>query len=106
MNVDKYISGSAALFGAFLSWFTGGLDVGLAVLALFMVIDQITGGMKGFILKKWSSKIGFHGIAKKVCMCLFVGIADILYNEGLNERFMSWRNKQLVSKNEPEPDDI
>ena len=25
--------------------------------------------------------------------------------DGLKERFMSWHNKQLISKNKPEPDD-
>ena len=146
MNVDNYISGGAALLGAFLSWFLGGLDGGLAVLVLFMIIDQITGIMKGFILKKWSSNIGFHGIAKKVCMFLFVGIANVIDNEvhiellgrtdilrdavicfyianeglsiienaieldapvphGLKDRFLAWHNRQLISKNTPEPDD-
>ena len=147
MNVDNYISGGAALLGAFLSWFIGGLDGGLAVLALFMIIDQVTGVMKGFILKKWSSQVGFHGIAKKVCMFLFVGIANVIDKEvhiellghtdilrdavicfyitneglsiienaieldapvphGLRDRFLAWHNKQLISKNKPEPDDI
>ena len=146
MRADTYLSGGAALLGAFLSWFMGGLDGGIAVLALFMILDQITGLMKGFILKKWSSEIGFHGIAKKVCMFLFVGIANItdkevhiellghkdilrdavicfyIANEGLSiienaieldapvpaglkEGFLAWHNKQLVSKNKPEPDD-
>ena len=147
MSVDNYISGGAALLGAFLSWFIGGLDGGLAVLALFMIIDQVTGVMKGFVLRKWSSQVGFHGIAKKVCMFLFVGIANVIDKEvhiellghtdilrdavicfyianeglsiienaieldapvphGLRDHFLAWHNKQLISKNEPEPDNI
>ena len=39
--------------------------------------------MKGLILKEYSSAIGFHGIAKKVCMFIFVGMANIIDNEML-----------------------
>ena len=143
MSVDNYISGGVALLGAFLSWYIGEISGLVKILLAFAVIDQITGVMKGFVLKVWSSEVGFHGIAKKVYMFIFVGIANILDNEmlghsellkdmvcffylaneglsiiensielglpvpeGLKERFMSWRNKQLISKNEPEPDDI
>ncbi|MBQ7594179.1 MAG: phage holin family protein [Synergistaceae bacterium] len=142
MNFDSYLETGAGLLGAFLSWFFGGLNGGILVLATFMIIDQITGVMKGYVLKRWSSDVGFHGISKKVCMFLFVGIANIIdknlhidflghsdilrdfvicfyvANEGLSiienaieldapvphglkEHFMSWRNKQLMSKNSP-----
>ena len=143
MNFDNYISTGAGLLGAFLSWFVGGLHGGVLILAVFMAIDQITGVMKGFLLKKWSSEVGFHGIAKKVYMLLFVGIANVIDKEmhiellghsdilrdgvicfyianeglsiienaielgvpvpdGLKEHFMSWHNKQLISKNKPD----
>ncbi len=81
MNVDTYINTGAGLLGAFVSWFIGGIKGGVLVLAVLMIIDYITGVMKGFVLKKWSSDIGFHGIAKKVCMFLFVGIANVIDNE-------------------------
>ncbi len=146
MTIDNYISGGVGLLGAFLSWFFGGMNGGIAVLVVFMIIDQITGLLKGCVLHRWSSDIGFHGIAKKVCMFFFVGIANILDKElhiellghadilrdgvicfyianeglsiienaieldapvpsGLKEKFLLWHNKQLVSKNQPEPDD-
>ena len=146
MNFDSYIKTGAGLLGAFLSWFFGGIHGGILILATFMIIDQVTGVMKGYVLKRWSSDVGFHGISKKVCMFLFVGIANILDKnlhidflghtdllrdvvicfyianeglsiienaieldvpvpEGLKERFLSWHNKQLVSKNTPTPDD-
>ena len=139
---DTYISGGAALLGAFLSWYIGDMTGVIKILFALAVIDQITGVMKGFVLRKWSSEIGFHGIAKKVLMFIIVGIANIIDNEmlghsellkdavcffyianeglsitensidlglpvpeGLKERFMSWHNKQLVSKNKPEDND-
>ena len=145
MSANYYIDTGFALAGAFLSWFIGGIKGGVVVLFLLMIIDYITGVMKGFVLKKWCSDIGFHGIAKKVCMFLFVGIANVIDNEmhiellghndvlrdavicfyianeglsitenaidlgapvpeGLKERFLSWRSKQLVSKNKPDDD--
>ena len=146
MTFDTYLSAGAVLLGAFLSWFFGGLHGGILVLLTFMIIDQITGVMKGYVLKRWSSDVGFNGIARKVCMFFFVGIANILdkelhieflghadilrdgticfyiANEGLSiienaielgvpvpqnfkERFLAWHNRQLISKNTPDPDD-
>lgn len=139
---DTYISGGAVLLGAFLSWYFGEITGIVRILFALAVIDQITGVIKGFVLRKWNSEVGFHGIAKKVLMFILVGIANIIDNEmlghsellkdavcffyianeglsitensielglpvpeGLKERFMSWRNKQLISKNKPEDDD-
>lgn len=142
MITQRYLETGCALAGAFLSWFFGGLDGLLTLLVVFAVLDQITGIMKGYVLKKWSSEIGFNGIARKVCMFILVGMANVLGHElpsgkevlrdgfimfyvanegisiiensidigapvpdGFKERFLSWRNKQLISKNKPEPDD-
>ena len=142
---EKYFEGLLALLGAFLSFFLGGLDGLLKLLVVFAILDQITGLMKSGVLHQWSSEVGFHGIAKKVCMFMFVGMANVIDKEmlshfghfdvlrdavcmfylaneglsiienaiamgapvpeGLKERFMTWRNKQLISKNKPEPDD-
>ena len=138
MSFDNYFEAFFALGGAFLSFFIGGLDGLLKLLVVFVILDQITGVLKAAILRKWSSEAGFHGITKKVCMFIFVGMANIIDNEmlghsevlrdavvmfylaneglsiienaidmgapvpdGLKERFMSWRNKQLSSKNTP-----
>ena len=81
MTFDRYLSGGVALLGAFLSWFFGGLDSLLKILLVFVILDQVTGLMKSYILKEWSSEIGFHGIARKVCMFMFVGMANILGHE-------------------------
>ena len=142
MTYDQYFKGGAALLGAFLSWFLGDLNGAVKLLVVMAIIDQITGIIKAGVLRKWSSEAGFHGIAKKILMFMFVGIANIIDNEllghsevlrdavslfyianeglsiienaidcgapvpdGLKERFMSWRNKQLVSKNTPEDEE-
>ena len=139
MIFDNYFEAFFALAGAFLSFFLGGLDGLMKLLLVFVILDQSTGLLKAFILHRWSSEAGFHGIAKKVCMFIFVGMANIIDNEllghsevlrdavvmfylaneglsiienaiemgapvpdGLKERFMSWHNKQPISKNTSE----
>lgn len=135
---DKYIDTGFALLGGFLSWFLGGLDGLMTLLVVFVIADYFTGVMKSYLAGTLSSELGFHGIAKKVCMFLIVGIANVIDNEllaksevlrdavvmfylaneglsitensieiglpvpeALKERFMSWRTKELTSKNQP-----
>ena len=136
MNYDTYFDTLIALGGAFLSFFLGGLDSVMTVLLVLVVCDMISGLLKAIMLKQLCSDIGFRGIAKKVCMFIFIGIAHVLDREMLGnspvlrdgvmmfyiasesvsimenaidmgapvpeilkERFLSWRNKQLVSEN-------
>ena len=139
---DKYIDTGFALLGGFLSWFLGGLDGLLTLLVVFVIADYFTGVMKSFLDGTLSSELGFHGIAKKVCMFLIVGIANVIDNEllarsevlrdavlmfylaneglsitensieiglpvpeALKDRFLSWRTKELTSKNQPHDED-
>ena len=81
MTADDYFSFALAVMGGFLSFFFGGLDNLLKALIIFAILDQITGVMKGYVLKEWSSEIGFHGIARKVCMFMLVGMANIVGHE-------------------------
>ena len=61
-----------------LGWFFGGLDGYLQVLITFSVIDYITGICKAGITGKISSQEAFKGIARKLTMFLFVGIAHLI----------------------------
>ena len=136
MNYDTYFDTLIGLGGAFLSFFLGGLDSIMTVLLVLVACDMVSGLLKAVMLKQLCSDIGFKGIAKKVCMFIFIGIAHVLDREMLGnspvlrdgvmmfyiasesvsimenaidmgapvpeilkERFLSWRNKQLVSKN-------
>ena len=78
---DKYIYTGFALLGGFLSWFLGGLDGLMTLLVVFVIVDYLTGVMKSYLARDLSSELGFHGIAKKVCMFLIVGIANVIDNE-------------------------
>ena len=81
MTWDEIVNGIAGAVGGALGWLLGGLDGGVKILVVFMVIDQVTGLMKAWTLKTWSSDVGFHGIFKKVCMFALVGIANIIGRE-------------------------
>ena len=67
-----------AAIGGLLGWYLGGLDGFLYVLITFVVVDYITGVLRAIVEKKLSSRIGAHGIAKKVAIFLVVGIGHLI----------------------------
>ena len=67
-----------AIIGGFLGWFLGGFDGFLYALIAFVVLDYWTGILAAGVHKKLSSKIGFNGIAKKVCIFVLVGLANVI----------------------------
>ena len=75
--IDKLQFAFAAL-GGFLGWFFGGFDCFLYALIIFVVTDYFTGILAAGIRKELSSEVGFKGIAKKVCIFVLVGIANII----------------------------
>ena len=85
MNYHTYFDTLIGLLGAFLSFFIGGLDSLITVFIILVGCDMVTGFMKGIILKRLSSEIGFRGIAKKVCMFMIVGVATVLGKEMLGQ---------------------
>ncbi len=64
--------------GGLLGWYLGGLDGFLYALITFVVVDYITGVLRAIVEKKLSSRIGAHGIAKKVAIFLVVGIGHLI----------------------------
>jgi toxin secretion/phage lysis holin len=63
--------------GGFLGWFLGGMDGLIYALIAFVVVDYITGVLRGIIEKNLSSRIGARGIVKKVVIFLIVGVAHL-----------------------------
>ncbi len=68
---------AAGVCGA-LGWFCGELDGTIYALIAFVAADYITGVLSAAVKKELSSEVGFHGIAKKVCIFILVGIANII----------------------------
>ena len=64
--------------GGFLGWFFGGFDGFLYALIIFVVMDYFTGILAAGVRRELSSEVGFKGIAKKVCIFVLVGIANIV----------------------------
>ena len=59
-------------------WFFGGFDGFLYALIVFVVMDYFTGILAAGVKRELSSEVGFKGIAKKVCIFVLVGIANIV----------------------------
>ena len=77
-NVIDKIQFAFAALGGFLGWFFGGFDGFLYALIVFVVTDYFTGILAAGIRRELSSEVGFKGIAKKVCIFLLVGMANII----------------------------
>lgn len=81
--MKKTISVILSVIGGLIVEFLGGVDSLLIALVAFMVVDYITGLAVALIFHKSkktdgggaSSKEGFKGIVKKVCILLLVGLA-------------------------------
>lgn len=74
----------ASIIG-FFGWFFGGLDGYITVLIIFTVCDYITGICAAGVQGQISSEIGFKGIARKVTMFMFIGLANIIDVHILNK---------------------
>lgn len=77
-EIWTWIQTAFAAIGGTLGWYLGGLDGFLYALIAFVVVDYITGVLRAIVEKKLSSRIGAHGIAKKVALFLIVGIGHLI----------------------------
>ncbi len=77
-DIWNWVQAAFAAIGGTLGWFLGGLDGFLYALIAFVVVDYITGVLRAVVEKKLSSRIGAHGIAKKVAIFLVVGIGHLI----------------------------
>ncbi len=77
---EYWIKAIFAVIGGMIGWFLGGVDSFMYALIAFVVIDYITGVLRAVVEKKLSSRIGAHGIAKKVALFLVVGVGHLIDN--------------------------
>ena len=83
MNNKNIVSAIVSAIGGFIVGFLGGVDALLIALIIFMAVDYLTGLAVALVFHKSkktegggaSSKEGFKGIVKKVCILLLVGLA-------------------------------
>lgn len=66
------------IVGGFLCDFLGGWDVILKALVALVILDYITGVLKGIYTKTLSSAVGFKGLIRKIIIFIVVATAVII----------------------------
>lgn len=89
-----YIKLLVMALGTGLTWLLGVWDMPLITLVIFMILDQLTGVIRGYVNKDLSSDIGLKGIARK-CVILIVLIVAVALDRLLNTG--SWMFRTMVA---------
>jgi toxin secretion/phage lysis holin len=74
-NIWSVFSGIA---GGILTFMFGGFDILLKVLITLVILDYITGLIKGIYKKELSSETGFKGLLKKILLFIIVIVAVVI----------------------------
>lgn len=89
-----YIKLLIIALGTGFTWLFGVWDIPLVVLVVFMVLDQLTGVIRGYVNKELSSDVGLKGIARK-CVILIILIVAVMLDRLLNTG--SWMFRTMVA---------
>jgi toxin secretion/phage lysis holin len=76
--MQQYLMSIGAALGLFVSVALGGIDSMIYALVALTITDLISGTIAAFKTGKWDSCVGFKGIAKKVAIFAFVGLANLV----------------------------
>lgn len=74
-NIISIVGG---ILGGFLSGLLGGYDAMLKALIALVILDYITGILKGIATKTLSSSVGFKGLIRKIIIFIIVATAVII----------------------------
>jgi toxin secretion/phage lysis holin len=77
-TIWAFIQTGFAGIGGVVGWYLGGFDGFLYALIAFVAADYVTGLLRAVVEKNLSSRIGAHGIAKKVALFIVVGIGHLV----------------------------
>ena len=72
----NFTSIAIGVAGGALAQVMGGFDALIYALVLLMVLDYLTGLIKGVYFKKLSSEAGFKGLLKKMLILIMVALAN------------------------------
>lgn len=89
-----YIKLLVIALGTGFTWLFGVWDIPLITLVIFMVLDQLTGVIRGYVNKELSSDVGLKGIARK-CVILIILIVAVMLDRLLNTG--SWMFRTMVA---------
>lgn len=79
--IEKIFNGisiAGGIVGGFLCQWLGGWDVILKALVALVILDYITGVLKGIYTKQLSSEVGFKGLIRKIVIFIVVATAVIV----------------------------
>ena len=68
----------SSLIGGVLTYMFGGFDMLLKALITLVILDYITGLIKGIYNKELSSDIGFKGLLKKILVLIIVALSVVI----------------------------
>lgn len=74
----EYLKYLVMVGGTGITWLLGAWDTAIIVLIAFMVIDYVTGVIKGWYTEQLSSDVGLKGIARKFLIVLVLCVAVLL----------------------------
>lgn len=74
----NWLSVVIGVLGGVFAWAFGAWDKLLCTLVTLIILDYITGLLKGLYTKKLSSEIGFKGIIKKIVILVMVVAANVM----------------------------
>lgn len=72
-KADAMMIGFFSFLTALVQAFLGGFDAPIQALAIVCLIDYVSGTAAALKLRKWSSSVGFKGLAKKASIFMVVG---------------------------------
>lgn len=78
MNWKNNFDLLVGLCGGIVTYLLGGWDIALITLAVFMVLDYITGMGASYITKEWNSETGAIGLVKKGTILLLIVLGVFL----------------------------
>jgi len=78
MDKGNIFKSVIATVGTSLTWLFGTWNTAIGVLVLFMVLDYLTGVIRGYVNKELSSSVGLKGIARKAVIFIVLIVAVAL----------------------------
>ena len=78
MNWKNNFELVTGIFGGVVTYVLGGWDIAMITLAVFMVLDYITGMCASYITKEWNSETGAVGLVKKGTIILLIVLGVFL----------------------------
>ena len=77
----KCIRVCIASLATILTWLLGAWDTAITVLITFMILDYITGVLRGYVNKELSSNTGFKGIVRKAVIFIILIVSQIFVHQ-------------------------